>query len=767
MENSSNKEVFEQILRRISIQAFDALLHCGVRDIEGLLHLTEDALRQTGTSPRIATQLMDVKRKLCAQGEESSDNNNVRINLSTGNDLPDVQMCKCEGLLRPETSIPADLMERLSTRAQNFLVREKVLTCERLLGLNEKDLFNFEKIGKKTVDELKRLQGKIIHILPDAQRASVSVDCQSDGLQPAALVSPGVVSSVYHPGNSGYSASWPADWSLLSRTLPELFQVSLEKNNGSNYNELTTIGTLGFSPYDTARLAKMVVFPEDSAENLFAMSIGYLLQSGISDDAFSIILDHLARISGRSSWAQLPNLSANLSDVAIYADIPIGLIEDQLVTHFSYPDIIATNANKPAAITWGELERITERMAIERLGFTIRGIETIKYLWSLKDQAIGIHNAISKGLPAEAYRSFEQLTDAFVNSVVKKKHDSAVLKGRLGFLEGKKWTLEEVGQRENLSRERIRQIEKKLMQVLQKPRTQERLFRLWLTVDEILTSGGGVCCASEIAESLTNRWKWPTPPSDEALALFLSLSVSYEVIWESPIRIILPKQKCVGCAEIGSVLTKAVESQPNWTLPFEKADAVMRYFCHSRACVEAIKISRFSKGFLHFLDDTIEEIVADETACYTQYAWAQKHGKHGTRTLLVETILRKAGCPMHFTEVQAEVNKDRPVHGQLSERNIYGYIARSSDLLLWDRGTYIHRDYFSIPYDLIAKIENEIVFRLQDDIPYLSVSGIFDFHKDELIENGVPTESALYTCLKESNNNQLAYPDYPYQEKWC
>lgn len=790
MDDSSDKEVFELMLREISIQAFDALLNCGVRDIAGFLHLTEETLCQSGISQPISIELMDIKWKLCAQSEDYySENRGKGPNISIDNDFREGQRGRGDGLLRQGTPIPLDLEKKISTRARNVLIREKILTCERLLELTESDLLSIAQIGKNTLAEIKALQLKTVHAHPTLyNRTLVDVttlvqpkkrgrptkvvgtgieandDCHSDLSKVDKLIYPHVTSA-YHPASSKVRDSDINDWSILSHTLPDLFQVSPARYASSNDEEMTLIASLGISPSDIDQLAQMIVFPEDPAEDLFSMSVGYLLQSGISDNALSIILDHLAVISGRSSQAQLSIPTTNLSDVPIYANIQMDLIEDLLVSNFSCPDIFVKNQYVSSSITWGDLASITERMIIARLGFTIRGVEAIKALWSLKDRAVEILNDISRGLPAEAYSSFEQLIDTFVRTVGKKNRDFSVLKGRLGLLDGRKWTLEELGQHENVSRERIRQIEKQLMNVLLKSCTQKRLCRLWITVEEILASGGGACCAAEITASLARRWKWPSAPSDVAIASLLSLSSNYEVVWESPILIIMPQHKCVSCSAIRPVLIKEIENQPDGTLSFDRADLIIKGFCHKIACVGTSPVNRFSKGFLHFLDNTIEEIVADETTLYTQYAWAQKSGKHGSGSLLVETILRNGGRPMHFTEVQAEVNMDRPAHGQLSERDIYGYIGRSPDLLLWGRGTFIHRDYFLIPCDLIAKIENEIFIRLQEDIPYLSVSGIFDFHKKELIEKGVPTESALYTCLKESNSKQLAYPDYPYIRK--
>jgi hypothetical protein len=764
MNDSSDKEVFELILREISLQAFDALLNCGVRDIAGFLLLTEETLHQSGIPLRIATELMVIKQKLCEQtADYCNDSNSEEPAPSISKAFHKGHQSEAERRGCSGTPIPPDLETRLSTRAQNLLAREKILTCEQLLELTKKDLFNFAHIGKKTVTELKNLQSKITNTLPGFQEKSRKGYCQSDRLQSESLAFSDSMSSAHHPGRSGYCAFWPADWSLLSRTLPELFQVSIERYNGSIYDEFTTIDSLGLSPYDTDQLTKMVVFPEDPADDFFVMSVGYLLQLGISDETLAIILSHLMSISEGTSPAQLPNPSINFFGTAIYKDLPLALIEDQLITDFSYPDILAKNKCAAPSITWGDISNISERDIIECLGFSIRGLEAIQYLWDLGNKALEIHTVLSKGLPAEAYSSFEQLTDKFVRTAGKKNRDFNILKGRLGLLDGRKWTLEELGQREDVTRERIRQIEKKLMQVLQKHRAQQQLCRLWLTVDDIIGAGGGVCCATEISESLTKRWRWPLAPSDAEIASLLSLSSNYEVVWESPIRIVIPQHNCVNCTAIRPLLTKEVENQPDGTLPFKMADTIIRNFCHNQGCVGVLTIEQFSNGFFQFLSDVTKELLADETSLYTQYAWAQKYGKQGTGLMLVETILHNAGRPMHFREVHAEVNKDRTSYRKLLERNIYSYMERSAELFLWGPGTFIHKDYIIIPDSIIAEIAKDIISRLKENnIPFLLLTGIFYKNKNMLTQAGIPNAQALYSCLRLKENHGLDCYDYPY-----
>ncbi len=671
---------------------------------------------------------------------------------------------------RNSTPIPHDLINKLSMRAKNFLIRENILTCEHLLNLQGEKLFQFVGVGRNTAIDIKRLQREVVQRHPDCYQVIMTT---AQDIKPIfkkkAEKKPIVdnkrtilVNATGELRNSEYGVSTPAEWSLLSCTLPDVFSISTPYSDPSTEDSPVTIGSLGFSVEDIGQLRRVVLFPEEPADYLLSCTLGYLMQVNLSEDALSILLDRLLNISGFSGRILKSDITETISDRAIYSDMQTSQIEEFQVHPFLYTEIIGTNDNAAAVVTWGEIATITERSIIERIGFTIRGLKAIQYIWQTKDRALKLEKELSQDLPAIAYADFDRIVDALLRPIAKKKHDLNVLKGRLGLLEGRKWTLEELGQRANMTREAVRQIEKRVMQTLQKRHAAASLIRFWLALDEILITCGGVCFIAEIAKSFAIRWKWNTLPSDDALAALISLSENYKVIWEQPLRVIMPHHKCVNCSHVRSFFADAVKGQHHGVLSFDDANIALQTFCRNR-CMEIQGVNRFTKGYFVSLTDSLEEISADEANFYTEYAWAQKYGKQ--RMILVETILRNAGRPMHFTEVHAEVNKDRPTDKQLSKRNIYGCVERSTDLLLWDRGTYIHRDHVLIPHDLICNIEEDIISRLQEDIPYLSVGRIYDLFKEKLQAKNVPSESALYSCLRESNNALLRYPDYPYVVK--
>ena len=768
IENSiedSHEALFEDMLRRISVKAFDALLTYGVRDVMGFLSLTAEEIDKAGVNTRISAELLAIQQQIKARINPSHDEG-IADSITEAEHIDEQQTqddVSCVDVFdeQPGTPIPEELLNKLSTRGRNVLAREQVTTCEQLLAFQQEDLFKLECVGTATVHDIQRLQESISQRYPKFGHLIAN---QNPHSCPKCVGRP-----FFYPRLLDFSRlgerrpSDPAGWSILTVTLPELFHIDQTISRNSNAivsDDQPLVSSLNLQPHHIEKLRVVAIFIDDPVEALLSLSVDYLLQANIDDEMLFSLLDYIAQTAGYTDRFQLTIADDAICDNAIFHDLPVNTISELRVANPPSIDHVASQETQFQLMTWGEVALLSERSIFQRSGFTKRGFEAIRHVWNLKLSALRLVRKFSQGLPAEAYCSFEQLIHELTKAFAKNDRECRVLKGRLGVLDGRKWTLEELGNSEGVTRERIRQIEKKRMPLLKSEKSIDKLNRLWCVLEYILTLSGGVSCASEVAVYLSERWRWPSLPTDEAMASLVSLSPKFEVVWASPIRIISPGHPCVNCSEIGTILTDAVVSKADVTLPFEDAVGIMHSYCRQRNCGISSGIPQFSKGFLHFIDDAIEEILADETMLYNQYAWAMKYGKR-RRSLAIEKIMLEACRPMHFTEVHTEMNKDRPEHGRIAERNVYSYMFGSPDLLLWGRGTYIHRNHVSIPFELICEIESNIIDRLDSGIPYLSVNGIFEKYAEILTSAGVPSESALYSCLRESNNPALAYPDYP------
>jgi hypothetical protein len=271
--DETKETFFEHTLKRISVQAFDALLTCGVRDLPGLLQLKPEDLRQAAIPLRIITELMGVQLQLCEHKTKLDRENNEHVQGDIVGKASHVEQREAGDENEPGTldlqtgrPIPNDLMERFPTRARNVLIREKILTCKRLLEIQEKDLFNLEGIGRKTVNDIKRLQDNIVRIYPDLRQKLVKT---AHNTEQKCDNRPSFSSRfTCSTRSSEHWPSDPADWSLLSRTLPELFWVTLPSYNESNDEKQVTISDLGISSCDINRIHEIVLLPEDQTGGL-------------------------------------------------------------------------------------------------------------------------------------------------------------------------------------------------------------------------------------------------------------------------------------------------------------------------------------------------------------------------------------------------------------------------------------------------------------------------------------------------------------------
>ncbi|MDX9835375.1 MAG: sigma factor-like helix-turn-helix DNA-binding protein, partial [Desulfobulbus sp.] len=563
------------------MEAFDALLTCGVRDLDGLLGLTLEKMHNLGISSSIINELTGIQNEFIMDDNESDGSESeVRSNENDAQPFEENYINSIS--LENEIPIPCVLFEKLHTRTQNVLVRGGITTCEHVLKLQKHELYNIKGVGQATVIDIKKLQKKIANHYQ-------------------LLSSQGLIKQIYKKNESNikpkhpfqwikkipkekiFNPAEPNDWSLLSQSLPKIFRINIPTHFDKD-SEQFTIKDLGISTSELYKLRGIALFPEDPANFLFSMSAGYLAFANISEETLLVILSYLSEFVGDRNIHTTPVSLLNLSETAIYADIQISLFKNFRAPAFPNLDILVKNEGSEERRTWGHVGKLSERYVMERLGFTVLGLKVLANLWQNRNEALKIQNTILSGITVEAYCGFDQLVDSFARTVGKDERESAVLKGRLGLLNEGKMTLEALGQHENVSRERIRQIEKQLLSRVKKFKKISLLSYLWVTLDEFLTRNGGVCCVTELADLFRNSWKWPLLPSENALASLISMSANFKVVWSPPILIVKPNHQCVQCSEIEVMLKKAVEGQKNGMLSFESALTTMNEFCQRCCC---------------------------------------------------------------------------------------------------------------------------------------------------------------------------------------
>ena len=659
-------------------------------------------------------------------------------------------------LIDLSTRIPHEFLNKLSNRAVNILRRQGIDTVEQVLSLNEQRLKSFPGVGYKTLKELLNFQKQLIRIY--SYPSTLHEPTRMGGYKRSNHAAAAVV----HPDKKGIGITKsrektlevPAAWSILHKSPRELYdRINIDRVEFYERSEGIRLSELNLPAQDLWRLRAVALFPEDTLTDIGSLTWGYIVEIGLSDEAFSILLQGLSKVFNNSLGIHFE--AEKIDGSPIICDSEVKGIANLPLGAFKVPQTIVTTLSESLSIkTWRDTVGLSERDIIKKLGLSAQSLRCIHYLWLLKRYT----EEVRLKMPEEIYSSFETLINYYVGLGANTSRQKTILEGRMGLLDGRQWTLEELGNIEGITRERVRQIEKKCIKKLQHASNKSKLQPLWEATSRILARSGGICLGCELAKFLANLWSWSSVPAGERIAALLSLSKGLLVTKEPRLSIMMEAYPCVNCLKAEQILIKAVE-EAQGILTVQEAAEILSESCKPECRVATSEKIHFSCGYVLHIVERSDTIKTDGNYLYNHMAWVYRYGK---RNEMIEAIMQNCRRAMHFTEIYQKIRELRPDDETLSERYVHACMSNSPTLLLWDRGTFIHRSHVVVPYGLIHEIENYILGRLNTDVPFISVSGVFMSFKERLLEYGVPTESALYSCLRESGNTMLAYPEYPY-----
>jgi hypothetical protein len=651
--------------------------------------------------------------------------------------------------------IPDYLINELPPRARRILTQEGISSCESVLKLEPDDLRRFRGCGAQTACQFGRLQDAISRKYPELSL-----------LYRRRKIPSGKNKSV--PENP---SSRPAEWSILNCTLAQLFRLSPAPFDLGTDPE-RTIGSLSIPAADLERLRATALYPEDPVHLFCSLSLGYLIEAELSDATLTTLFAAILESYGPMGVSPASLATTRIPDSSLYPEADSGHWDALRLPEFHDPTLREGEIPAIPMATWGEVAQLTERTVIERWGFTASALRGIRQLWRLRQLAPVLREGVTQGIQPQAYGEFHLLADAYLRLALApppeksaadlcvSQRDFRILQARLGLLDGRRGALVELARQEKVTRERVRQVEAKLMALCQHPHTLQHLAYLWLWLDSLLSAGGGALYASEIAASLGNALGWSWLPSDAALASLIALSPDYLVIWQEPVRVLAARHGCVNCPAIKSALALVVVSAPWGELAIEKVSQALRECCKDQRCPGTATVTRFSNCLLHCLADASEDISLHNGLLFSRQARWKK--KTEPRRVL-EHILLGAEKGLHFKEVHRQYSLALP-EKPLSPATVHERLSIAPSCLLWGQGTFIHRDLVAVPTDLMKEIQEEILRTFHcHDIPYVCLNGhFFQKYKDRLLAENVPNPPALYSCLRAVSSAALSFAEYPY-----
>jgi len=561
----------------------------------------------------------------------------------------------------------------------------------------------------------------------------------------------------------------PAPYSILKKTILDFLKISESDKNKiwTSFGHLQFIN-LGIQPNELIRLKQYFIYPEDPLDNILALTMGYFCKIWENESDFNGIRDNVIQLIKKTLDKEVSWQTEDVCcDKKIFSDTNFSLLKGLYISPSAIPQNLFHKLNSYGISKWDEILGISELEIIKRFGFCVKAFDFLKCLWSLLPYAKYIAKLISPIIDQNnIWHSFESMVTTWISNNAKRGRDIQVLIQRMGLTSNKQETLESIAKELRITREHVRQIESKLVNMLKRPSYFEELLPLWIVIESFLQDVG-ILSVSELALQLQSYFKWEQPPHQHAL-IYLIIEVGPESVFRKDLynngdrEFIFAKNfLCNDCIQVYDYLKKVVSNSEEISLI--EATNILDMFCRKQCSRDYKYYFHFTHAFIDFLlvsnERLNEHIRKKEDKLYSINRWNLRYGNFSS---LVESILKSSSRAMHFKEVFDEAKKLRPEDSLLSERYVHAILSGSQKVLLWERGTFVHKENLAaFPYGLIREIEDWIATKLKQNIPFVSVSGAFLAFKDRCINAGIPSEYALYSCLKMSGDIFFVFEHFP------
>jgi DNA-directed RNA polymerase alpha subunit len=810
-------EIFGAIVECLDAQAVRALERLGVENLSEFLRLNisevlayrECGRRSAAEIVRMQNAILDYAKALAAQ---SADFNPIELlrapclsrqlaeeTQKTGGGAPGPS-------LHPEPGTAAvfdAIVKSLSVRGAGLLEKMAVDNLGDFLRLGEDEMRRYGNCGPKTAAEIVRMQNGILAYAnelaarsPDFNPAQLlGAPCLSG--QPSTEASssraPG---PALHPG-PGTAAVFDAVVESLSVRGAGLLEKMAVDNLGDflhlGEDEMRRYGNCG--PKTAAEIVRMQNGILDYANELAARSPDFNPAQLLGAPCLS------GRSSTEASSSRAPASSADYDDTAKYRTM--AALGKPFRFDLAPPEVF---------------EAVKDCLSVRGVGLLGKlGVETLRAFLDLKQKAMranrncgrktaeeigrmqaGILEYTSElaaqspdfdlrqllGAPclsgwsdnnADAARAGATLVDMdnpaewlleWVRGLARKPREAQAFLLRTGMLGSAPMTLERVGQKVGgVTRERVRQLVDSLAQRAAGPHQQHRLRPLFDAMATVVTKYGGLMKVRELIEVVLCRGR-EGQQLREATGLIEFFSTL--PIWqEAGLR--LESEGLVSSERARDLIARLADeivdlarttaderlSDDLWSVDADRLKETVRILAH----VAGLSVDEFAVNALFDigLRKRSGEVVEDGGRLYSTDLWWLRSGDVSK---VAATVLRKMGGPAHHSAVTDRI---RAAGREVCDVTVHNSLLDSDDVLSWGPGVFLHRGNVAIPFRLIRTVEQWVLAALAEkDVPFVSVHGVFQQFKGRLKKRGVPSEYALYICLRESARRDLTYPRYPY-----
>jgi|GEM_PF-3823564 len=542
----------------------------------------------------------------------------------------------------------------LSVRSYNALARRGVTSIAQLAAMSDEDLFRVRNLGQKSVDEIREALIAYLEQQPISEVISLSAE-QDPGTEYTDEAPPQHNEApVLEPNGKP--------------TALEVLDLPVRAHNALVRGDIKTIGQLAsMSDQDLFKVrnlgSKSLI---DIRQRLETFLENHPLQPVQESSATSVELLELEPVKLTSSLIEQEVLSR--TDHVPLKDISLGRLalsagaerELRSAGIWSIGDLAEYG---PVVLKQSTVSEVKDR-ADSYLSW-LSEQDPDSWENEITDRDISpLHRIALKGATVEA-----MITDWF--SFLSDRQQF-ILRRRFGLLDKTKIrTLEEVGLELDLTRERVRQIEKQALKALSSPRRRQHLLPLSEAITQILDEHTGVMRPQALLGSLTRNYSVQIGAISHFGLFNLVATVFGQVeISERDDVVFLTSIALQDILAVQHVLVAILRESDK---PLSRRYLLKRF---KQTDLYQASSGGLSDEFIVACLRSSTRVERDGTGHYALRRWSWR------RKSLVARAMRAIGEPTHYSEITTRFNKLAPERRRLSDHNLHAYLGRFPKLFV-------------------------------------------------------------------------------------
>lgn len=715
VEVKNSKISFDDVIWVLSTRTQRVLKKLGINTINDLLGLTgPQVLKCRGAGRKVLSEIFQLQKKLIKDGYSYR---------------PDI---------RRDPITFTEVFGNISTRTQRALKQLNIDTFEKLLNISEKDIIETPTLGIVTWHEIRKLQNNYTH-----QRTHIPVDWLDTPANDFAIkLLPLFSNRELSISDIDLHPSYIPYLNLEKLSLPDWITPYIEKM------KIDTLGALLLVPANV--FLNMGGFGKSKLSEIQELIYSFLIFNLNQHDYYTKTarLEYLNNFPFYNDIFQ-PTLDINSIDSSY--------CPKQLLNSLNLPVRAMVAFKKKSIYTFGELLITTPASLFKQGNF---GVETLRETRHIISKHI-LEIPQKADLIAEA-NSLADIVAKYLSNILSKRPEK-VISMRLGLLNGNPKTLEQIANELNLTRERIRQIQIKAEAKLKIATYLVQIEDIKVLIENVIKKAGGRIHALEMLNIINNSKGWKDTSSNSNLIIFLSnLFESFNV--DNDIAY-LPDFPCDYCNRPMNLILN--EMPNNTEMKLTDLSNMVVENCNKCKCQFYIDNQLyFSVEYLQYYMAS-RKTISDKYICRNGNICSKDLGriKYGYKHEAIEQIMISCQKPLHFSEVAKIYNEYCNKSEKHSIRSVHGILGNIENVVLWDRGTFMHKNNIICDGQLLEDIWAWITNKLNDGIEFISIAGAYQHYKKRCNDIGIISETALYSYLRLYPKHTVFLNRYPFVTK--